>query len=506
MKYSVSASVLFVLACCTAPASVAAQQSPPDIGPLTTRLDLRALRDLPSTDNLFSLLETTQPEVVSDRFSGSVNLAEPARLGVFLTSWTQTTFLVDGVDVTSADRGGPLFVPPALTWQGVQVTSGVFPVDVSGPGLLVALDPLRPPSSWQASGAGAGSGERLVAGRGRLAAPIARPAGRAYATATVGGPIVAGRAGVLVSASTTRASQFDRGSASTTEQAADLIFSHLVLTPSSADEVRTIGWRQVTRYPGAHGVPAAGDGSSRREASTHLQSTWQHESPQGIVWRVFGAVTQRAWNLRAGAPTPQVIERLVDGPPSPLAAPDGGRERRWSAGWRVSGVAARLSGGRHTIQAGVDASSVSSRADAAPAVTVGELVGGIPARLWSYSASADTHRTRVGLAAFVADTIRLWDAVTLQAGLRVDRVTGVARGAAQGITWTTVLPRLSARWQLGWAALYAAETRTAGALLTDVLAHGDPAAAVADVRRWDGQERRGSCSRAPVQAWVLAEA
>ena len=485
------AAVLLAFALCAAAAPAAAQQSPPDLGPLTSTLDLRALRDLPSTDNLFSLLETTQPEVVSDRFSGSVNLAEPARLGVFLTSWTQTTFLVDGIDITSADRGGPLFVPPTLTWQGARMTSGVFPVDVSGPGLLIALEPLRPPSSWQASATGAGSGDRLVGNSGRLAAPIARPAGWTYATATVGGPIAAGRAGVLVSASMTRASQFDRGSASTSEQASDSIFSHLVFTPSSADEVRTIGWRQVTHYPGAHGVPAAADGSSRREASTHLQSTWQRESPRGVGWRVFGAVTERGWDLRAGDPTLQVIERLRDGPPSPLAAPAAGRERRWSVGWRATGIVADLPGARHAIRAGVDANRVSSRTDAAPAVTVGELVGGIPSRLWTYSASAETRRTRVGLAAFVEDTVRLWDTLTLKGGLRVDRVTGMARDARQGITWTTVLPRLSARWQFGWAALYAAETRTAGSLLTDVLAHGDPATAVGDVRTWDGN-REGS--------------
>jgi hypothetical protein len=486
VSYPVSASALLAFALCAAAAPAAAQQSPPDIGPLTTTLDLRALRDLPSTDNLFALLETTQPEVVSDRFSGSVNLAEPARLGVFLTPLTQTTFLVDGVDITSAERGGPLFVPPALTWQGAQATSGVFPVEVSGPGLLIALEPLRPPSSWQANAAGAGSGERLVGGSGRLAAPIARPAGWTYASAAVGGPIADGRAGILVSASMTRASQFDRGSASTSEQAADSIFSHLVFTPSSIDEVRTIGWRQVTSYPGAHGVPAAADGSSRRESSTHLQSTWERESPMGVGWRVFGAFTERGWDLRTGVPGLQVIERLVDGRPASLAAPDSGRERRWSAGWRADGITARLPGPRHAIRVGVDVSGVSSSTDAAPGATVGELVGGIPARLWTFSASADTRRTRVGLAAFVADTVRLWDAVTVQGGLRVDRVTGLARGAPQGITWTTVLPRLSARWQFGWAALYAAETHTADSLLTDVLAYGDPAAAIADVRRWDG--------------------
>ena len=484
-----------------------AQRSMPEpwIGPLTSTLDLRALQDLPSSVNLFSLLETAQPEVVSDRFSGSVNLAEPARLGVFLTSWTQTTFLMDGVDITSADRGGPLFVPPVLPWQRVGVTSGAFPIDVSGPGLLVTLDPRRPPAQWEASGTGGGSGSRFVGTSGQLAPPIARPAGTGYATATVGGPIAGGRAGVLVSASTMRASQFNRGSASTSEQAADSVFAHLIVSPTSIDEVRTIGFRQVTRYPSAHGVPSAVDGSARREASTHVQSTWQRDSPAGAGWRVFGAVTDRAWNLRAGTPGIRVIERLADGPPAPLGAPGSGREWRWSAGARVTGAVERLAGARHELQVGADVSGASSRTDAAPAAIVGERVGGVSARLWRYSSSGDTRRTRVGLSAFVSDTVQLWDAVTLQGGLRVDRVTGTARGAPQGITWTSVLPRLSARWQFGWAALYAAETRTADALLTDVLAHGDPAAAVAEVYRWDGSRQGPLVARVGPGAGVDGE-
>jgi len=183
--------LVLAVALCVAATPAGAQQP---TGPLTSTLDLRALQDRPSAGNLFSLLETAQPEVVSDRFSGSVNLAEPARLGVFLTSWTQTTFLMDGVDITSADRGGPLFVPPVLPWQRVGVISGAFPIDVSGPGLLVTLEPRRPPAQWEVSGTGAGSGSRFVGTSGRLAPPISRPAGTGYATATVGGPIAGGRA------------------------------------------------------------------------------------------------------------------------------------------------------------------------------------------------------------------------------------------------------------------------------------------------------------------------
>lgn len=474
-------SLILAFACCGAATTAGAQQ--PDVGPLTSVLDFRALQDLPSTGSLFSLLETTQAEVVSDRFFGGVNPADAGRLGVFLTSPTQTTFLVDGVDVTSGDRGGPLFVPPVHVWQEARVTSGAFAADISGPGLLVSLDPLRPSSSWRASAEGSGSGGWLVGNSGRLAAPIARPAGWSHASAVVGGPIVPGRAGILISASRTRASQFERGGVSASEQAVDSILSHLVLAPRTGNEVRTIGWRQVTT---SHG----------REASTHLQSTWQRGVPTAAGWRIFGAVTDRTWELPSGGQALQVIERLVDGPVSSVAVPGGGRERKWSAGWRTTGIAVRTSGVRHALDAGVDASRASATADAAPAVRVGELVGGIPARLWSYSASAAAQRTRIGLAAFVADTVRLSEGLSVEAAVRFDRTTGKARGARQGITWNSISPRVSARWELGWTAIYAGLTRTAETLLTDVLAYGDPSAAVADVRRWNGTSEGPLVARA----------
>ena len=106
------------------------------------------MSNLPSTANLFSLLETTQADTVSDRFFGGVNAGEAGRLGVFLTPWSQTTFRIDDVDVTSPAWGGALFAPSSLVWQTVRVTSGMMPADTSGPGLLVALEPLRPPSAW----------------------------------------------------------------------------------------------------------------------------------------------------------------------------------------------------------------------------------------------------------------------------------------------------------------------------------------------------------------------
>ena len=53
------------------------------------------LRDLPGSENLFVLLETTQPTLISDRFfGGGLYIGEPGRVGGFLGSWSQTLFRI----------------------------------------------------------------------------------------------------------------------------------------------------------------------------------------------------------------------------------------------------------------------------------------------------------------------------------------------------------------------------------------------------------------------------
>ncbi len=490
---SVRGTVVAVLILVALPNTTLAQQPSPINRPLTSTLDAGTLRDLPSAGNLFSLLETTQAEVISDHFSGGVNAAESARLGAFLTSWTQTGFRIDDVDISSATRGGPVFVPMVAPWQRVSVTSGVVPAEVSGPGLLISLEPLRPSSTWRATVAGSGSGEPLVASGGRLAPPIARQAGFAHVSGTVEGPIVPGTAAILMSASTTRASQFERGSAGAMAGAVDSVYSHLVLTPREGDEVRTLGWHQVARYPVSHDLPYAEAGARRRETSTHVQSTWARNGAATDAatprWRMFGAFTRRSSDATASFSAQPTIERLVHGPVSTLVSPSVDREQRWSAGARSQTAARRTLGASHTLQTGLDASIASSRGDATGPVAIRERVGGVPARLWSYAATPETVRSRHGLAAFVTDRVVVGGDLTIDATLRFDRAQGRARGALQRITWNTWLPRAAAHWRVweaGRSAVFASYSRTADVLLLDLLAYGDPAAPAADVFRWSG--------------------
>src|SRR5439155_12898251 len=82
-------------------APAAAQVAPPpdeqsSLG-LTTTVD--TLRDLPLGENVYAVLETTQPEVIADRFnSAGLNTGQSPRVGAFLASSSQTVFRIGDVD------------------------------------------------------------------------------------------------------------------------------------------------------------------------------------------------------------------------------------------------------------------------------------------------------------------------------------------------------------------------------------------------------------------------
>ena len=79
---------------------------------------------------------------------------------------------------------------------------------------------------------------------------------------------------------------------------------------------------------------------------------------------------------------------------------------------------------------------------------LGELVGGIPARVWDYSGWQTPSRwSRSTFAAYVGDRVQISERLLIDGGLRFERVTGEAAGAAQGVSWHDLYPRVSARWE-----------------------------------------------------------
>src|SRR5690349_1398404 len=81
------------------PPSTAVSQERPPLGASVT---VDPLGSLPSSANLFSLLDTVVPDVIADRIdTGGLSAGAAARVGAHGSTWTQTIFRVGDADITS---------------------------------------------------------------------------------------------------------------------------------------------------------------------------------------------------------------------------------------------------------------------------------------------------------------------------------------------------------------------------------------------------------------------
>jgi hypothetical protein len=450
------------------------------------------LADLPTSDNLFALIETLQPSIMSDRFSqGGLFVGQPSRLGGFLASYTQTVFRLDGVDITDpTGSGAPLITPDLPLWDRVDIATGLMPADLNATGLAISLTPRQPTDMWTRTLAAGVSQGVLTGGQPGTDAPaIARPDGWNRASLLASGPL-GDRARALFAGTWNGGAQFNRAETAsvTSETGSGLVQVDFDLDDRT--ELRTLGFIQRASSPFDLRVAIGRLDAAARDTSVHLQSTLdRRESPDRVV-SVFGAYTRRA---RSSDGEPAVtlprLDRITEGAPSAFASAFDYTVSRWSAGVRVRpqpGATAR----RHRPSFGVEIGGSGVGADGFYTGLLGESVGGVPARLWTFSRpAAESQRSALTLAVDAADSIRVSSSVTIAAGVRFDTVSGSAEGAGETVSWATWLPRVSMRWAITetWRlAALAGYARSAYRLPLDLLAIGDPNAPTAEISQWDG--------------------
>lgn len=464
---------------------------------ISSRLDAETLRDLPTTDNLFSVLETTQPSIVSDRFSAGLYVGQPARVSSFFSSYTETVFRLGDVDLTDPSGSGqPLLVPDLSLWEHVDVATGLTPIETGATGLAVGFEPRRPAARWTRTISGTRFGATEPAGPG--VPPIVRPDGWSRVSAAASGPLLGDGSGVTrlagyFAGSSTRGAQFFRAETRAARASTSSGFALLVFTPSEQSELQTIGWVQQSAYPlesrvafGASGADDDGTGRSEDHAS-HLQATWERHRPNARRWRLFASYTRRDRQPTYAAAPGVIMERLRDGSPSELASLSATTVSRWSGGLRW--LPAATSGpGRQSLEVGVDVGGTRQRAFSFFSGLAGELVDGTPARIWQFAGSGtDSIRHATTLTAFITDRIALAPRLRLDVGVRIDRVSGSASGASTGLRWRSLLPRAGLEWTIarGWdTRAFVGVGRSASRLPLELLAIGDPAAPTADVFQW----------------------
>jgi len=453
------------------------------------------LADLPSSDNLPSLLGAVLPEFIPDRLdTGGISTGEAARLGAHGSTWTQTQYRLGDVDITDPDGSGtPLFVPGVLEWQRVSVVTGLKAIDVNAAGPAVYLVPREPSLTWMRRVEGSLGPSAFSAG-GTLTNPpaIQRMDSWKRAHLLASGPLVPERLGLVVSGSWMESSRFDRSDPTRVVADQASFFAHLVYTPAPRTTLRTVAYGQRADFP----VPNRGvwqqPGAAERDRSMHAQSTLERLGG-GISWRAFGAYSSRERVSEMGLAGPIVTERLTDGPVSELLYPSAGSappgvNRRLSAGARAALKPFESFGRTHAATIGIDVASDRARAGDPFEGRIGELVAGIPARVWDYSGWQTPSRwSRSSIAAYAGDQVEISERLLLTGGLRFERVTGDAAGAAQGVSWHDLYPRVSARWEPTGSrrfSLFSGFGRYGYALPLRWLAVGDPVAPVASVYRW----------------------
>ena len=442
--------------------------------------------------HLYSLLETIHPEVVSNRIEGGgMYPSSPAHIGAHGSSWTQTLFRVGDINISDPDGSGtPLALPGVLEWDRVDVNTGMMGVEVNAPGMVLNLAPRRPSRTWIRQFEGVAGPPELQAG-GSVPSPptIAHLHRYGNASVLISGPL-RDRLGIVFAGSYSRATRLDRANPIELDSGLASAFTHLVYTRSPRDEVRSVFWFQRAMTPVDHPLIFQEPDAQERTTSFSLQTTWERRGSAGEPsWRAFAAVSARDRAQSAGRQSVLSIERLDEPPPWEQLDPGPGRDRTWQLGARMKPQAITAFNRQHDITVGFDLSGGVASQDTWFNGRIGELVNGIPARVWEFtSPGSKSGWQQTTIAAYAADRVVLRPRLTGTAGLRFEHIGASADGAATSVSWTDLLPRLGLRWditadrRLQWFMDYG---RYGYNMRLRDLAYGDPAAPTANVYRWN---------------------
>jgi hypothetical protein len=187
-------------------------QKPTDATPILSS----TMEELPTARNVWVLLESQVPGVVTDRVDvGGLRGDVPAHFGGLGSSWTQNAYVLQGFDLSDPYTGDrPLFFPDFDAFERIDVSTAVHPADIAIPGIALLLAPKRGGDAFsggvQLFGQGGGTqGDNLSAkkeAQGLTSPERFRDFGSGNVHA--GGPIVPGRASYFFSFSATDFSRF----------------------------------------------------------------------------------------------------------------------------------------------------------------------------------------------------------------------------------------------------------------------------------------------------------
>jgi hypothetical protein len=448
------------------------------------------LRDLPSSRNLWSLLETVEAAAIVDRMDGAgLYLGEPGRLSMRGASWTQNAVVLDGLDVTDRRRGTPLTYPDVDALDAIDVVSAMAPVEWGAPGVTLSLVGREPAREWSGTAQASGLSARLQANEHSGQPPsIARFGSLAEASVLATGPVHRERLRVLLSAHFARLRRLERDDPNELESRLGSVVGHVAYQPSARDALRLVGSAETIKRPFPGRVLYSGGPVYERVGSSGASLRWQRTG-ESTIWSALAGLQRSVFEAEtAGREIDRPVDRVLDGAVPELIFPTESVSTTWTAGANVAWRGRKLSGLWHAPRLGVTLGGASATDRPHADGAVAEQVDGLAARVWEYTwAGTESRRHTRDLAAFVADRIVFRDRIFLEAGLRLDAARGRAEGVMQDVSWTTVSPRISARARLtdaGRFSVLGGYGEYGHRLLLSHLSFGDPAGPQAAVSTW----------------------
>jgi hypothetical protein len=448
---------------------------------MTARLWL----SLPHGDTAWDLLETVAPFAFTEPMNtGGTLTGVPLLVGSDASSWTQTSFRLGVADVTDPVTGGrPLLYPDLSVVGTIRLTTSATGLQSGAPGPVMVLEPKAGGATWDRSLAMAFSPSPFQATGSSATAPVARLRALGRVQASTGGPLTS-RVRMFAAGTGTWSSHVERREPYALPGDLLSLAVHPTLEISPNRRADLTAWIQHTKTAFAARALLRDRNATATQWYGGLAGTW-HSGIHRIA-EVSGALSSGRVAPKAEPDTIRgTVERLVDDPIETLVSTTGGTRSRAS-------IAATLStGSRIRVNGGINLSG--SRMQALPfgAGLIGETINGIPARAWDYGLTGDSHRSETTFAIHGSAETRLFDRLDASAGLRLEQVDASARGAASGIAWTSLQPRLALQYARGpWSGILSAR-RYHPALPLTILSSGDPAGPFGRTYLWTDGDRDG---------------
>lgn len=464
--------------------------------------DRAALASFPGDDPISSIVETAVAPVIVDRMStGGLWIGGAALVGGQAGSWRQTSLSLGALDVTDPVRTGtPLVHPSWESVEAVSIATAMLGAALRGPGPSLSVVPRSAGSTWGVDATTGFMPNAWQASATRGGVPsIARFASHQDASVSAGGG-VGERADLFLSSRVSASTRLERDDPLRLETRLVSLLASTTRPAGSRGAIRAVASldRAALPYPGR--ARFADRDVREHDVFGTAQVTWDRWASTGAAWSVSAGFARAAIEPEFGTVSTSaesasgVAERLRDGPVPTLFEVMPGTRTRWSIGAAVGPRLSRL-GWRHAVAAGVNATRNAATTHPVASPPVGELVDGLPARLWAYGfAGPDMRWASTELTAYLTDRVILTRRLRADLGLRLESVRGGARDASNAIAWLVPAPRLGVRWAAGREgrfALYGGYAHYAHRLPLDYFAYGDPAAVSGAVYRWtDGNGDR----------------